>query len=327
MTKPRIVSGIKPSGKLHLGNYLGMIKNAIALQNSGEYECFYFIADLHSLTETFKPEEKRGQIWDVAMDLLALGFDPEKSALFIQSQIPEHLELAWIFNCLTPVSELERMTQYKDFLARGHAANAGLFTYPVLQAADILLYHAQFVPVGEDQLQHLELTNEIAKKFNNRFGQTFAPIKPLLTQTPRVMSLLDPTKKMSKSLGESHVLNLSDEPEIIEKKLARAVTDTGKEKKMSPGVKNLFMLLEIFGEPQQVQYFREVHKSGTIRYTDLKAGLAKVIAHHFAEYRQKRKELEKTPEYLDQVIKQGQQQAQIIAQATLKTVRQNIGLI
>ena len=249
MTNERLLSGVKPSGKLHIGNYLGAIRNFLELQD--EYDSYFAVVDLHSLTEKYDPKKKRQEILDLFIDFLALGLDPEKSTVFIQSEVPEHVELSWIFSCLTPVSELERMTQYKDFVARGHSANAGLLTYPILQAADILIYKPAVVPVGEDQLQHLELTNTVGRKFNNQFGKTFDPVKPLLTKTPRVMSLLEPGKKMSKSLGDNHVINLSDEPAVIEKKLARAVTDTGKEKTISSGTKNLLALLEVYREVQE----------------------------------------------------------------------------
>ena len=325
MLKSRVLSGIKPSGKLHIGNYLGMVANAVKLQQ--DYSCYYMVADMHSLTENYKPEEKRQEILDLIIDLLAIGIDPDESVLFIQSQVPEHTELAWYFNTITPVSELERMTQYKDFVSRGHSANVGLFDYPVLQAADILLYKPAAVPVGEDQLQHLELANAIAKKFNNKFGETFSPVKPLLTETPRVMSILDPTKKMSKSLGENHVINLNDEREVIEKKLARAVTDKGTEKQMSAGTKNLFSLLKIFGEPEQYEFYMEQRKKGAIRYSEMKKSLAKVIAHHFAIYRAKRKDLEKNPEFISQIINDGKKKAQAVANATLTEVKQKIGLL
>lgn len=325
MDKLRVLSGVKPSGKLHIGNYLGAIKNFVELQK--QYDSYFAIVDLHSLTEKFDPKEKPREIFELAVDFLALGIDPQKSTVFIQSHVPEHLELAWIFSCLTPVGTLERMTQYKDFISRGHSPNAGLLTYPILQAADILIYKPQFVPVGEDQVQHLELTNNLARWFNNRFGQTFERIKPLLTKTPRVMSLLEPNKKMSKSLGENHVINISDEASVIERKLARAVTDTGKTKQMTAGVKNLFTLLEIFGEPEQFEFYLEAHKNGTIRYADLKANLAKVIAHHFAAFRKKRGELLKKPEYIIQILREGGSKAKTFAQATLKEVKEKIGLL
>lgn len=310
---------------MHLGNYLGAIQNFIDLQN--KYESYFAIVDLHSLTEKFDPKQKTEETLDLAIDFLALGLDPAKCTIFVQSQVLEHAELSWIFSCLTPVGELERMTQYKDFVGRGHSANAGLLTYPILQAADILIYHAAVVPIGEDQLQHLELANDIAKKFNSRFGETFTPVKPLLTKTPRVMSILEPSKKMSKSLGDRHVINLNDEPEVIEKKLARAVTDTGKTKTMSAGTKNLFALLEIFGEPEQYKFYLEQHKAGSIRYSDLKANLAKVIAHHFADYRRKRKELEKQPERIMEILASGKEKARAVASLTLAEVKQKMGLM
>lgn len=323
--KQRVLSGVKPSGSLHIGNYLGAVQNFLKLQE--EYESYFAIVDLHSLTEKFDPEKKSKEIFDLATDFLALGLDPQKSTIFIQSQVPEHLELAWYFACVTPVSELERMTQYKDFVDRGHMANAGLFTYPILQAADILLYKPMYVPVGEDQKQHLELANHIVRWFNNRFGATFDRVKPLLTATPRVMSLLVPAKKMSKSLGENHVIYLSDDAATIEKKLARAVTDSGRDKKISDGTANLFNLLEIFGDEPAREFYAEARKKGTIRYADLKANLAKLIAHHFASYRKRKQDLQKKPEYIKQVLDIGRARAQAVASATLKEVKQKIGLI
>lgn len=326
MAKLRVLSGIQPSGKLHIGNYLGMVANAVKLQE--DYSCFYMVADMHSLTETYKPEEKRQQILDLVIDLLAIGIDPEQSVIFIQSQVPEHAELAWYLNTITPIASLERMTQYKDKATRQREnINVGLFDYPVLMAADILLYKADGVPVGDDQLQHIELTNDLVKKFNNKFGETFQPVKPLLTETPRVMSILDPSKKMSKSLGENHVINLNDEPEAIEKKLARAITDKGTEKTMSAGTKNLFALLKIFGEPELYEFYLDQRKKGTVRYAEMKKSLAKVIAHHFAIYRAKRKDLEKNPELILQIINQGKQKALAVASATLAEVKQKVGLL
>jgi tryptophanyl-tRNA synthetase len=321
-----IVTGIQPTGKLHIGNYLGLLVNLLDLQN--KYLCYIFVADMHSLMENYRPQEKRQQILDVVIDLLALGLDPDKCVIFVQSQVPEHAELAWYFNTLTPIAFLERMTQYKDKMEQQkNNINAGLLSYPILQAADILLYKPFGVPVGEDQIQHLELVNDIVKKFNSKFGQTFTPIKPLLTKTPRLMSILDPTKKMSKSLGDRHVINLGDEPDVIEKKLNKAVTDTGKTKTMSAGTENLFTLLEIFGEPAQMEFYKEAHKTGTIRYADLKANLAKVIAHHFTMYRQKRRDLEKNPEYLMGVIATGREKARAVASQTLAEVKEKMGLL
>lgn len=326
MNKPRLLSGIQPTGKLHIGNYLGAVSNWVKLQE--DYEAYYPVVDMHSLTEDYQPEEKFQQILDAVIDLIASGIDPEKSVVFVQSQVPEHAELAWYLNTITPVASLERMTQYKDKAARQKSnINAGLLTYPILMAADILLYKAQAVPVGEDQIQHLELTNDIVKKFNNKFGKTFEAVKPLLTETPRVMSIIEPSQKMSKSLGEAHVINISDEPGVIEKKLAKAVTDTGKEKQISDGTKNLFKLLEIFGDKAQYDFYLEARKKGTIRYSDMKANLAKLVAHHFAPYREKRRELEKNLDYVMGVIAEGREKAKAVASATLAEVKQKIGLL
>jgi len=326
MANQRILSGIQPTGKLHIGNYLGAVTNWVKLQN--EYDCYFAVVDMHSVTADYKPAEKREQIFSTVVDLIASGIDPEKSVLFLQSQVPEHAELAWYFSTLTPVSFLERMTQYKDKAARQKAnINAGLFIYPVLQAADILLYKPYGVPVGEDQLQHLELANDIARKFNARFTKTFEPVKPLLTRTPRVMSLLEPHKKMSKSLGPQHVINISDDVAAIEKKISRAVTDTGTTKQMSAGTKNLFTLLENFGEPDEYHFFKESFAAGNIKYSDLKKNLSKLIAHHFAEYRRKRQELEKNQDYVMQVMARGKEKAQAIAARTLMEVKTKMGLV
>lgn len=328
MTKPRILSGIQPTGKLHIGNYLGALRNFVELQNSERYECFFMIADYHSLTENYDPREKAQQILELAVDYLAVGLDPERSTIFVQSQVSEHAELAWILNTITPVGELMRMVQYKDKTSRQQKnVNAGLLTYPTLMAADILLYNtAPEVPIGDDQTQHLELTRLIARRFNTRFGKTVAEPKGLYTSTPRVMSLTDPDKKMSKSEPRG-CLFLTDEYPEIAKKLARAVTDTGKEKQMSAGTKNLFMLLEIFGEPQQYEFYLEERKKGAIRYADIKKSLAKVISHHFAEYRKKRQELTNNPEYIIKVIQEGKEKAKAVASQTLAEVKEKIGLV
>jgi tryptophanyl-tRNA synthetase len=245
--KPLLISGIQPTGRLHIGNYLGALKNFVDLQNSGEYQCYFFIADLHSLTEDFAPKEKAEQILELTADFLAAGIVSKKSTIFLQSQIPAHSELAWIFNTITPLGELRRMTQFKDKAeTQKQNVNAGLLTYPTLMAADILLYDAKFVPVGEDQLQHLELARTLARKFNARFGKTFIEPQPILTQTPRVMSLTSPHKKMSKS-EPSGCLFIDDFPEEIKKKIARATTDSGSEIKYSPGKKaGISNLLEIY---------------------------------------------------------------------------------
>ncbi|MCL5436216.1 MAG: tryptophan--tRNA ligase [Patescibacteria group bacterium] len=324
--KPRILSGTQPSGKLHIGNYLGALKNFVALQSSGKYECFFMVADYHSVTEDYAPAEKRQQIINLTLDFLAAGLDPKISTIFLQSLVPEHLELAWIFDTVTPVAELERMTQYKDKANRQEKnINAGLFTYPVLQAADILIYKPQAVPVGSDQLQHLEITNTIGRKFNRRFGPTFQETKPLLTATPKVMSLSEPAKKMSKSEPAGCVY-LTDEPEEILHKIKRAVTDTAPGKDKTPGVANLFTLLSEFGSAEDIKRFEAAHLNGTIRYAELKEILATRIAEHFADFREERKKLAKDPDKIIKLLKTDSAKAEKLAAKTLAEVKQKIGL-
>jgi len=285
------------------------------------------IADYHSITENYDPKEKPKQILDLASDFLAAGLDPKKSTIFLQSQVPEHTELSWIFSTITPVSELVRMTQYKDKAARQETnINAGLFTYPILQAVDVLIYKPAFVPVGDDQLQHLEITNDITRRFNKKFGQTFNKIKPLLTKTPRVMSITEPNRKMSKS-EPAGCVDMTDSPEEIERKVKGAVTDTSPtSKEKSPGVANLFLLLENFGTQSDVKKFENDHKSGSIRYSELKDILAERIADHFADFRAKRKEFAKNPTAIKKIILDGSKKAKKIASATLAEVKEKIGL-
>ena len=324
--KQTVLSGVQPSGELHIGNYLGSLKNFVELQN--KYQCYFFLAAYHSITEDYDPKEKKQDIFNLALDFLAVGLDPKKCIIFNQVDVPACTELAWIFNTITPISELYRMTQFKDKAAQQKKnINTGLLDYPVLQAADILLYHPDFVPVGHDQLQHLELTNEIVRWFNNKFGQYFVEPKPLLTTIPKVMSLLEPEKKMSKSAGPNHYIAINDEPEIIQEKLKRAVTGTGNEEVLPAGAQNLMALLAEFGTPKQTAYFKDQIKNKTIRYSELKEALAKDISEYFAEFRKKRKELEKKPQYIEKVLKQGAQKAQKVAQKTLKEVKSLIGVI
>ncbi|MDE2018800.1 MAG: tryptophan--tRNA ligase [Patescibacteria group bacterium] len=355
--KPVLVSGIQPSGRLHIGNYLGALKNFVDLQNSGKYECHFFIADLHSLTESFEPEEKRGQILNLAADFLAAGIDPEKSVIFQQSRIPAHSELAWILNTITPMGELARMTQFKEksekfnekyiedlnlriksgqplsteealnsVFVRLSVANVGLFDYPVLMAADILLYDAAVVPVGDDQLQHLELTRTLARKFNKKFGKTFIEPKDLLTKTPRVMSLKDPAKKMSKSQPES-CLFIDDSPEEIRQKIARATTDSGSGVKYDPEEKpGLSNLLEIYAalggkEPKAV-----AKEFAGKNYSAFKAALSELVADYFADFRKKKKELLASGSELATVLKAGSERANMAAEKKIAEIRMKIGI-
>lgn len=325
-TKKTIVSGIQPTGNLHVGNYLGAVKNWVALQDSGKYDCFFFIADYHSLTGTMSAGERRDQIIRTAAELLAVGIDPEKSTLFVQSHVPEHTELAWVFSCTTPVAELERMTQFKDKSARQKARiNMGLLTYPILQAADILLYHGTHVPVGEDQVQHLELTRDIARWFNNTYKTYFPETKPLLTKTPRVKSLLDPEKKMSKSLGAGHVIELADEPDVIEKKVKKAVTATTGGG-MTPGVENLLVLLQAFGESAIYKEFAAQEKNGTIQYGMLKEAVAGSIAAYVANFRERREEYLGDHDAIADLLFRGTEKASAIAKETMEQVRKMVGI-
>ncbi len=315
-TKPVIVSGIQPSGLMHIGNYLGAIRNWVQLQNSGKYDCYFFVADLHSLSEDFDPKEKSEQIAITVAELLAAGIDPKKSTLFVQSHIPEHTELMWYFNCLTPIAELERMTQYKDKASRQKKnINMGLFSYPVLQTADVLMYNAKFVPVGEDQVQHVELMRKTARWFNTRFGKTFFEPKPLLTTVPRIKSLADPSKKMSKSLGEKHFIAMADEPEIIMKKLKKAVTDTA-------GLQNLKDLLAEFADKKTVRKFAKKNISNA----DLKLELSAAITEHFAQFRRIRTTLLDNRAEIAKMLSYGTKNAQSVAEETLLDVRTKIGV-
>jgi tryptophanyl-tRNA synthetase len=322
-----LVSGIQPSGRLHIGSYLGALRHFVDLQNSGDYECYFPIVDLHSLTEPFESKEKRGQILDIAADYLAAGLDPRKSVIFLQSQVPAHSELAWILNTLAPMGELERMTQFKDKASHQSAnVNVGLFEYPVLMAADILLYDAKTVPVGDDQLQHLELTRTLARKFNARFGRTFIEPKGLLTKTPRVMSLKDPSKKMSKSQPEG-CLFLDDSPEEIKKKIARAMTDSGAEIKYDPERRaGLANLLEIYAALTHLEPTLVAEEFAGKNYSTFKQKLAALISGHFATFRSEKKKLAAKPPVLISILKSGSQKARMIADKKRAEVKKKIGL-
>jgi tryptophanyl-tRNA synthetase len=335
---PRIISGIQPSGQLHIGNYLGAIKNWIRLQNDAKNDCWFFIADYHSLTEDYDPKEKPKEILNLAADLMASGLGLEKSVIFQQSRIPGHADLAWVFNTLVKIPELERMTQFKDKATeQKENVNVGLFDYPVLMASDILIYKAEAVPVGEDQTQHVELTRTIARRFNDKFGKTFPEPKSLLTETPRIMSLLDPAKKMSKSGGENSYIALTDSPEVIREKIKSAVSDTGGGKPPSPrlrmakGGNNLLAIFKSFAETKEekaeYESFEKDHKAGNLKYSEFKPRLAELISDYFADFRKKRAELSKNPDYVKKILDEGAEKASAIAEKTLEEVKQKIGLI
>lgn len=319
-----VFSGIQPTGDLHIGNYLGAVKNWVELQNSGEYDCYFCIVDLHSLVGNQSAEELRERITNTAAELFALGLDPDKSTVFVQSHVQEHTELAWMFNTLTPVTELERMTQFKDKSSQqAKNINAGLFTYPVLQAADILLYKGTHVPVGEDQKQHIELTRDIARWFNNKYGEFFPETEALITEMPRVKGLLHPEKKMSKSLEEGNSLFLKDDPEILEKKVKKSVTATEGD---APGVQNLMMLLKEFGDSSAHHHMQQMQADGTLQFGELKAVLAEAVATYFAAFRRERAALLQSPELIAEKLSAGAASASKIAQQTMAEVRKMVGI-
>ena len=322
MDKPRLISGIQPTGRLHLGNYLGALKNFVALQNSGKYDCLFFIADLHSLTEGYEPKDKPKEILNLFSDFLAAGLDPKKSVIFQQSQIPAHSEFAWILNTLTPMGELRRMTQFKE-KSEEFGENVGLFTYPVLMAADILLYDTQFVPVGEDQLQHLEFTRTLARKFNSRFGHILMEPKDLLTDIPRVMSLQDPSKKMSKSDPKGCVF-IDDSPEEIREKVKVAVTDSGSEivynPEEKPAIANLMRIYAALTD----KFIPDLEKEfANMNYSEFKIALGNVISEHFNNFRENKKRLN---EDLKKVLESGSKKAEKIASKKMEEIKAKVGL-
>ena len=326
--KPNLLSGIQPTGRLHLGNYLGALDNFVKLQNSGRYNCFFFIADLHSLTEDFKSKDKTKQILNLMADYLAAGLDPKKSTIFIQSQVSANSELAWILNTITPFGELSRMTQFKDKSKdQTSNINVGLFSYPILMTADVILYDAHFVPVGEDQIQHLELSRSLARKFNKRFGKIFIEPQPLLTEVPRLMSLNDPTKKMSKSQPQG-CLFIDDSPTIVKKKIMSATTDSGKEikydLKKKAGVSNLITIYAALSE-KSIKGVEKEFKGES--YATFKKSLAKLINRYFADYLKKKKALLANPSKLKKLVNQGAKKANKIASSKMNKVRDRLGLL
>jgi tryptophanyl-tRNA synthetase len=333
MTKKRVLSCIQPTGEVHLGNYFGAIKNWVKIQD--KYECFYGVVDLHAMTMPYDPKTLKQNTLKMVAELIACGIDPEKSTLFIQSLVPQHAELAWIFNCVTSYGELSRMTQFKDKseqiegYGKGSFISAGLFTYPVLQAADILLYLADFVPVGRDQVQHLELSRNIAVRFNNQFGQLFPEPSPLLTEIPKLVSLADPTKKMSKSLGEKHYIGLFEEEASLRKKVRSAVTDTGdiQGNQMSPGVENLFNLIKACEKTEAYNSLITDFHAGTLKYKDLKETVADALVELVAPLRAKKLELMKDKDYVEKMAVMYSEKAQEEASKTLKEVRKLTGLM
>ena len=323
----RVFSGIQPTGSLHLGNYLGAIRNWVALQDESDYERLYCVVDYHAITVEYDPAQFAARTVEMARDLLACGLDPDRSILFAQSQVPEHTELAWVFQATaTSYGELQRMTQFKSKAAGREFVTAGLFTYPVLQAADILLYDASRVPVGEDQVQHLELSREIARRFNQRFGDTFPEVKPLLTRAPKILSLRDPEQKMSKSAGEGHYLSLDAPEKEIRTMIQRAVTDVGPrpEGKMSPGVGNLFLILENLGDADTHRALMAEYEAGALKYVRLKEAVADAVWRAASRIQDRKAEF--PPEVVRDILRAGGRKAREMARAKMADVRKRIGL-
>lgn len=317
--KQRIFSGIQPTGTIHIGNYLGALKNWVELQK--DYDCIYSVVDLHAISAPYDVKEFPNTIQKTAAMLLAIGIDPEKSVLFIQSQRPEVTELAWIFNTLSNMGELTRMTQYKEKTDQfKEKANVGLFTYPLLQAADILIYKAERIPVGEDQLQHVELARTLARRFNNRFGNVFPEPEPIVTKGARIMALNNPAKKMSKSIAGSYI-SLTDTADEIRSKIRRAVTDSGptdaKDQK-APAIANLFTLLNAFADDKTNSYFTKAYEDGTIRYTELKDALAEAIVESLEPIQRRYQEILDNPDDLNKILAQGAEKLGQIAKSTLQ---------
>ncbi|MDP9201392.1 MAG: tryptophan--tRNA ligase [Gemmatimonadota bacterium] len=338
----RIFSGIQPSGSLHIGNYLGAVKNWVDLQH--KYESFFCIVDYHAITVPYEPADLRARTADMALSLLAAGLDPAKCTLFVQSRVPEHTELAWIFNTLTPLGELERQTQFKEKASREESVPAGLLNYPVLQAADILLYRAELVPVGEDQVQHLELSREIARKWNARFDPPtvarrttmasaneatpgfFPEPKPLLTPTRRVMGL-DGQAKMSKSLGNT--VDLLEDPASIWEKLRPAVTDPKRVRRTDPGtpeVCNIYHLHKAFSPPATVEHVAVQCRTAGWGCLDCKKVLHESMEKELAPIRARAKEIAANPKKMPETLAAGADHARSIARKTMGEVKTKMGL-
>ncbi|WP_232830103.1 tryptophan--tRNA ligase [Lewinella sp. IMCC34191] len=321
-----ILSGIQPTGKLHFGRYFGAIENWKRLQE--EYDCLYMVVNYHAMTMPFTAKKLAENSWELCFNLLACGIQVEN--LFIQSLVPEHTELNWILNCFTSYGQLTRMTQFKDKGAQNEDfISAGLLTYPVLQAADILIYRAGVVPVGKDQEQHLELTRDIAQRFNNFAGKEFFPIpEALYTQIPKVMSTADPNRKMSASLGDKHNIDVFADESRIRKQIRSAVTDTGEETNtMSPGVANLFSLLSASGQQEAHASLLADYEAGNLRYADLKESVADGLVAIASGVQEKLRELKQDRRAVKDQIKQSSWEIRKRAQETVKEVKAICGLV
>jgi tryptophanyl-tRNA synthetase len=320
----RVFSGIQPSGDLHIGNYLGAVRNWVALQS--EHECIFSIVDLHAITQPYEPKELAVRTFEMAVGLLAAGIDPERATLFVQSHVPQHMELAWALGSVTPLGELERMTQFKDKAAREETVPAGLLNYPVLQAADILLYRADRVPVGEDQLQHLELAREIARRWNARFGTDFFPEpQPILSKARRIVGL-DGKSKMSKSVGNT--IGVLDSPEVIWEKLRPAMTDPARKTKRDPGtpeICNIYALHQQLSTPAEIEHVAVQCRTAGWGCLDCKRLLADNMIAALAPIRERAEALKANPARVREILEHGAAHCRELAEETLTRVRDIMG--
>ncbi|MFF3764713.1 tryptophan--tRNA ligase [Streptomyces sp. NPDC001922] len=329
--RPRVLSGIQPTaGSFHLGNYLGAVRQWVALQES--HDAFYMVVDLHAITVPQDPAELRANTRLAVAQLLGAGLDPDRCTLFVQSHVPEHAQLGWVMNCLTGFGEASRMTQFKDKSAKqgSDRATVGLFTYPILQIADILLYQANAVPVGEDQRQHIELTRDLAERFNGRFGQTFTVPEPyIVRETAKIYDLQDPTIKMSKSASTPKgIINLLDEPKVSAKKIKSAVTDTGTEicfdEEHKPGVSNLLTIYSTLTGTGIAELEQKYVGKG---YGALKTDLAEVMVEWVTPFRARTQEYLDDPETLDSILAKGAEKARAVAAETLAQAYDRVGFL
>ena len=318
----RVLSGIQPSGRLHIGNYFGAMRQHIELQEGND--CFFFIADYHALTSNPSPQEVAKHSLDVAMDYIALGLDTEKTVFWRQSDVCEVTELTWLLSCVTPMGLLQRCTSYKDKVAQGASPNHGLFAYPVLQAADILAFHSDIVPVGADQKQHIEVTRDIAMRFNNAYGEVFTIPQDHIIESVAVVPGID-GRKMSKSYGNT--IEMFEPEDSIKKKVMKIVTDsTPVEDAKEPDKCSVFALLKLVAPPEELAQWQERYRSGGMGYGEAKKRLAELIIEHFKPFRRKRTELENNLDYVKEMLANGARRAKAVAAETLTQARKVMGL-
>jgi tryptophanyl-tRNA synthetase len=324
MSKKRVFSGMQPTGEAHLGNYLGALQQWVRLQE--EADCLFCVVDYHAITVAYEPAELPRRIVDMAISFLAAGLDPDRATIFVQSDVPEHTELAWLLNTVTPIGELERMTQYKDKAEGVESVPAGLLNYPVLMAADILLYRADLIPVGEDQLQHLELTREIARRWNRQFGEYFPEPQGVMGAARRIRGL-DGDAKMSKSRGNT--VGMLDGPDAVAARVRTAVTDPQRIRRSDPGrpeVCNVFTLHGYFTPPEPLAAIEAGCRAATLGCVECKRMLADAITDHFAPMRERAAEYRSRPELVREILGDGAARCRRLAQETLREVRDRMGL-